>query len=542
MPAQNGSQRRGSGQKPWWRWAWWLPSPIHRQDTAWLSSNSATSANPPPPTIEALWTRARKQWKPNIAAIRPSLPSWATSTTAKPQLLDYIRRTKVNRAKQAALPNIGAVETPRGVILLGCSGSRSVCCHACARCESNRYRDSCGRRRRRYDAITIKRLPTRQSGRRMMVVTVNKIDKEAANPEAYPPELTAHEVIAREANGAAMADLSTFPLKAWTSMHCSRQSCSKPKFGTDRTCRCARQKSIIVGARTKPRRGCHDTGSKRHAEKRRYAAGRCDSAKSARWSMKTANPLPKVGPSSRRNLSCPTFRTQAKMQWWLMRKSNEIATLPSRQIPRCALPNNRRQKAGKYVQQYGRNPGPIFVGHHQGRRAKEFLRGFGGRSEKLSTDEVKVNVLHSGVGGITESDVNLAIASGAFIIGFNVRAGTSSRKLAENGVKSAAQHHRQCHRRHWKRHERYAFPEEKEQIRYGRNPSGHLTFQESATLQAVWLPMNCGQTRFPMSASSATTWSSTRANWLRWNAIKTDVKKSAWALVRSDAPKATTKS
>ena len=42
-----------------------------------------------------------------------------------------------------------------------------------------------------------------------------------------------------------------------------------------------------------------------------------------------------------------------------------------------------------------------------------------------------MNVLHSGVGGITESDVNLAIASGAFIIGFNVRADASARKLSE---------------------------------------------------------------------------------------------------------------
>lgn len=55
-----------------------------------------------------------------------------------------------------------------------------------------------------------------------------------------------------------------------------------------------------------------------------------------------------------------------------------------------------------------------------------------GSLKKLSTDEVKVNVLHSGVGGITESDVNLAIASGAFIIGFNVRADGSARKLAES--------------------------------------------------------------------------------------------------------------
>jgi translation initiation factor IF-2 len=41
---------------------------------------------------------------------------------------------------------------------------------------------------------------------------------------------------------------------------------------------------------------------------------------------------------------------------------------------------------------------------------------------KLSTDEVKVNIVHAGVGGITESDVNLALASKAVIIGFNTRA------------------------------------------------------------------------------------------------------------------------
>ena len=52
--------------------------------------------------------------------------------------------------------------------------------------------------------------------------------------------------------------------------------------------------------------------------------------------------------------------------------------------------------------------------------------------QKLSTDEVKVQVVHAGVGGISESDVNLASASNAVIIGFNTRADASSRKLAEH--------------------------------------------------------------------------------------------------------------
>ncbi|VTZ28528.1 translation initiation factor IF-2 (fragment) [Methylocella tundrae] len=51
--------------------------------------------------------------------------------------------------------------------------------------------------------------------------------------------------------------------------------------------------------------------------------------------------------------------------------------------------------------------------------------------EKLNTDEVAARVIHAGVGGITESDVTLAEASGAALIGFNVRAHKEGRQLAE---------------------------------------------------------------------------------------------------------------
>jgi translation initiation factor IF-2 len=55
--------------------------------------------------------------------------------------------------------------------------------------------------------------------------------------------------------------------------------------------------------------------------------------------------------------------------------------------------------------------------------------------QKLSTDEVRVQVVHAAVGAITESDINLATASKGVIIGFNVRADQASKKLAEaNGV------------------------------------------------------------------------------------------------------------
>ena len=50
---------------------------------------------------------------------------------------------------------------------------------------------------------------------------------------------------------------------------------------------------------------------------------------------------------------------------------------------------------------------------------------------KLSTPEVRVNVVHAAVGAITESDINLALASKAIVIGFNARTDAGARKLVE---------------------------------------------------------------------------------------------------------------
>ena len=51
--------------------------------------------------------------------------------------------------------------------------------------------------------------------------------------------------------------------------------------------------------------------------------------------------------------------------------------------------------------------------------------------QKLSTEEIQVNILHKGVGAITESDVLLATASDAIIVGFNVRPQSNARIIAD---------------------------------------------------------------------------------------------------------------
>jgi len=61
------------------------------------------------------------------------------------------------------------------------------------------------------------------------------------------------------------------------------------------------------------------------------------------------------------------------------------------------------------------------------------IEAINGSLGKIESDEVKLKVLHQAVGGITESDVNLAEASGAIVLGFNVRANTAASLAAQNG-------------------------------------------------------------------------------------------------------------
>jgi translation initiation factor IF-2 len=79
------------------------------------------------------------------------------------------------------------------------------------------------------------------------------------------------------------------------------------------------------------------------------------------------------------------------------------------------------------LQTTGRKEFPLLVkGDVQGS-----IEAILGALEKLGTEEVGARILHAGVGGINESDVTLAAASGAAIIGFNVRAHKEAREAAE---------------------------------------------------------------------------------------------------------------
>ena len=114
------------------------------------------------------------------------------------------------------------------------------------------------------------------------------------------------------------------------------------------------------------------------------------------------------------------------------RKAREIAHVPPGQVPRREV----RQAAGDQAREHVRADG-----RGRARRCCTLVikSDVQGSQEalvhaltRLATEEVKVSVVHAGVGGITESDVNLAMASRAVIIGFNTRADATARKLAES--------------------------------------------------------------------------------------------------------------
>ena len=79
------------------------------------------------------------------------------------------------------------------------------------------------------------------------------------------------------------------------------------------------------------------------------------------------------------------------------------------------------------LKETGRKEFPLVVkGDVQGS-----VEAIGGALRKLGTDEVEARMVHSGVGGITESDVALANASGAVVVGFNVRANSQAKLAAD---------------------------------------------------------------------------------------------------------------
>lgn len=357
----------------------------------------------------------------------------------KTSLLDYIRRAKVVQGEAGGITqHIGAyhVNTPRGVVtFLDTPGHEAF---TAMRARGAKATDIVILVVAADDGVmpqTIEAIAHAKAAGVPIVVAVNKIDKEAANPERIRQELTAHEVIDQAWGGdVQFIDVSA---KKGTNIDALLEAVLLEAEVLElKAPVAAPAKGIIVEARLDKGRGAVATllvqsGTLKKGDM--LLAGTAF-GKIRAMTDENGKAISEAGPSipvEILGLSDVPNAGEDAMVLADEKKAREIALFRQGKYRDVRLAKQQAAKLENMFSNMGENQAQslsvIIKADVQGS-----YEALSGSLKKLSTDEVKVNVLHSGVGGITESDVNLAIASGAFIIGFNVRADSSARKLAEN--------------------------------------------------------------------------------------------------------------
>ena len=357
----------------------------------------------------------------------------------KTSLLDYIRRSKVVAGEAGGITqHIGAyhVETPKGVVtFLDTPGHEAF---TAMRARGAQATDIVILVVAADDGVmpqTVEAIAHAKAAGVPMVVAVNKIDKDAANPERIRQELTQHEVVCDEWGG----DVQFVNVSAKQGLNIDKlleavlleAEVLELKAPVD-----APAKGIIVEARLDKGRGAVATLLVQSGTLKKGDMLLAGTAFGKVRAMLDENgkAIDEAGPSIPVEILGLSDVPNAGEDALVLadeKKAREVALFRQGKYRDVRLAKQQAAKLENMFSNMGENAAQnlsvIIKADVQGS-----YEALAGSLQKLSTDEVKVNVLHSGVGGISESDVNLAIASGALIIGFNVRADSAARKLAEN--------------------------------------------------------------------------------------------------------------
>ena len=357
----------------------------------------------------------------------------------KTSLLDYIRRSKVVAGEAGGITqHIGAyhVETPKGVVtFLDTPGHEAF---TAMRARGAQATDIVILVVAADDGVmpqTVEAIAHAKAAGVPMVVAVNKIDKDAANPERIRQELTQHEVVCDEWGGdvqfvdvSAKQGLNIDKLLEAVLLEAEVLELKAPVN--------APAKGIIVEARLDKGRGAVATLLVQSGTLKKGDMLLAGTAFGKVRAMLDENgkAIDEAGPSIPVEILGLSDVPNAGEDALVLadeKKAREVALFRQGKYRDVRLAKQQAAKLENMFSNMGENAAQnlsvIIKADVQGS-----YEALAGSLQKLSTDEVKVNVLHSGVGGISESDVNLAIASGALIIGFNVRADSAARKLAEN--------------------------------------------------------------------------------------------------------------
>lgn len=357
----------------------------------------------------------------------------------KTSLLDYIRRTKVASGEAGGITqHIGAyhVETERGMItFLDTPGHEAF---TAMRARGAKATDIVVLVVAADDGVmpqTIEAIHHAQAAGVPMVVAVNKIDKQGANPEKIRQELSGHGVVPEEWGGdTQFIDVSA---KQGINIDGLLEAILLQAEVLELTAaKDAPAKGLVVEARLDKGRGAVSTILVQSGTLRKGDVLLAGSVFGRVRAMLDENgkPVNEAGPSIPVEIlglsDVPTAGEDA-IVLTDERKAREIALFRQGKFRDVRL---ARQQAAKLENMFAqmaegevRTLSLIIKADVQGS-----YEALASSLQKLSTEEVRVNILHSGVGGITESDVNLALASQAVIIGFNTRADAQARKVAEN--------------------------------------------------------------------------------------------------------------
>jgi len=360
----------------------------------------------------------------------------------KTSLLDTIRRTRVASGEAGGITqHIGAyhVETERGVItFLDTPGHEAF---TAMRARGAKATDIVVLVVAADDGVmpqTIEAIHHAKAANVPLVVAVNKIDKPDANPERIRQELVAQGVTPEEWGGdtqfvevSAKANTNINGLLDAILLQAEVLELQAAAEGP--------AKGIVIEARLDKGKGPVSTLLVQSGTLRRgdmVLAGQVYGRVRAMLDEagKTVN---EAGPSIPVEIQGLSDVPQAGEDMMVLpdeRKAREIALFRQGKYRDVQLAKKQAAKLESMFDQMGEGEVKqlpvILKADVQGS-----YEGLAHALAKLSTGEVKVNVIHSAVGAITESDVNLALASKAVLIGFNVRADASARKLAEaNGV------------------------------------------------------------------------------------------------------------
>ena len=360
----------------------------------------------------------------------------------KTSLLDYIRRTRVASGEAGGITqHIGAyhVETPRGMItFLDTPGHAAF---TAMRARGAKATDLVILVVAADDGVmpqTKEAISHAKAAGVPIIVAMNKIDKPEANVERVKGELVTEQVVPEDFGGespfVAVSARTGQGIDELLEQVLLQAEVLELKAPTE-----AMAKGLVIEARLDKGRGPVATVLVQSGTLKKGDIVLAGSSYGRVRAMldENAKSVDEAGPSIPVEIQGLTEVPQAGDDFMVLgdeRRAREIATFRQGKYRDVKLAKKQAAKLENMFETMGQGEAQMLplivkadVQGSQEALAQALL--------KLSTDEVKIQIVHSAVGGISESDVNLAIASKAVIIGFNVRADAGARKLAEgNGV------------------------------------------------------------------------------------------------------------